>query len=60
MNETEQEIMRFYNDNLTWLISEYDGDLKPETITKMAIEWTLEDCTELITNIVKKSFVENP
>lgn len=59
MNETEKEIMKFYQDNLTWLLSEYDGDLKPETITSMAIEWTVEDCKQLIENIVKKSFVEN-
>lgn len=58
MSELEKEILRFYQENLSWALSEYEGDLKRETIEQMSLEWTVEDCIPLIKDIVK-NYSEN-
>lgn len=52
MGEFEKKIVEFYNSNMSWILSQYDGDLRPDTMTNMAIEWTVEDCVPLIKDIV--------
>lgn len=58
MNDLEKEVIRFYQENYSWVLSEYEGDLKHDTMMDMAIEWTIEDCVPLIKDIVKNYLSE--
>ncbi len=51
----KERILKLYNENFTWALCEYDGDVKHETMIKMAIEWTVDDCAKIIEEIIRES-----